>query len=111
MLVLGSDSQAVIEKTRRYSANHYHRLPVVFVKGEGIRLWDMEGREYLDMLSTYSALNIGHNHPRITEVINKRKRANLLDNVSNAVYTPEYAEFVESLAKFCFLDRVLPKNG
>ena len=81
MLELGVVSQAIIEKTHKYSANHYHRLPVVVVKGEGTRVWDAEGREYIDMLSCYSAL------------------------------TPDYAEFVEQLAKFCFLDKVLPLNS
>ncbi|MBI2674241.1 MAG: ornithine--oxo-acid transaminase [Candidatus Yanofskybacteria bacterium] len=106
---LGPKSQAVIERTHKYSANHYHRLPVVFVRGEGVRLWDLEGREYIDMLGTYSALNVGHCHPRILNVL--REQAGLLANVSNAVYTPQYADFVENLAKFCFLDKVLPKNG
>lgn len=107
--MLGPSSRSVIEKTHKYSADHYHRLPAVFVKGEGIRLWDIEGREYIDMLGTYSALNVGHCHPRIVKVL--REQAGLLANVSNAVYTPAYADFVESLAKFCFLDKVLPKNG
>ena len=109
MLELGVVSQAIIEKTHKYSANHYHRLPVVVVKGEGTRVWDAEGREYIDMLSCYSALNLGHSHPRILKVL--RERAGLLANVSNAVYTPDYAEFVEQLAKFCFLDKVLPLNS
>jgi ornithine--oxo-acid transaminase len=107
--MLGVASQAVIDRIHKYSANHYHRLPVVIVKGEGTRVWDAEGREYIDMLSCYSALNLGHSHPRILKVL--REQAGLLANVSNAVYTPDYAEFVEQLAKFCFLDKVLPLNG
>ena len=109
MLELGPFSQKIIEKTHKYSANHYRRLPVVFVKGSGTRLWDAEGHEYIDMLGTYSALNIGHCHPRILKVL--REQAGLLANVSNAVYTPQFADFVERLAKFCFLDKVLAKNG
>lgn len=108
-MLLGPASLAVIEKINKYSANHYHRLPVVFVKGEGVRLWDMEGREYIDMLGTYSALNVGHSHPRVVKVL--REQAGILANVSNAVFTPYYADFVEALAEFCFLDKVLPKNG
>jgi len=104
-------SLGIIEKIHKYSANHYHRLPLVVVRGEGTRLWDAEGREYIDMLSCYSALNIGHNHPRIIRLIQERQSRGLIDNVSNAVYTPEYANFVESLAKFCFLDKVLPMNS
>lgn len=111
MLELGLVSQAVIEKTRKYSANHYHRLPVVIVRGYGTRVWDAEGKEYIDMLSCYSALNVGHSHPRILKVLSEQ--ASLLANVSNAVYTPAYAEFVESLAQFCslYLDKVLPINS
>ena len=111
MLELGPVSQEIIKKTNKYSASHYYRLPVVFVKGLGTRLWDLEGREYIDMLSCYSALNIGHNHPRITRLIQNRQSNDLIDNVSNAVFTPEYADFVEQLTKFCFLDEVLAKNG
>src|SRR3989344_4202654 len=107
--MLGPASQEVIEKIQKFSANHYHRLSVVIVRGEGTRVWDIEGREYIDMLSCYSALNVGHSHPRILKVL--REQAGLLANVSNAVYTPVYAEFVERLAKFCFLDKVLPKKG
>ncbi len=111
MLELGPVSQEIIERTHKYSANHYHRLSVVFARGSGARLWDAEGREYIDMLSCYSALNIGHNHPRIVQVVRDRQSNGLIDNVSNAVFTPEYADFVECLAKFCFLDEVLAKNG
>ncbi len=107
--MLGPASQAVIEKIHKYSANHYHRLPVVIARGEGTRVWDVEGREYLDMLSCYSVLNVGHGHPRVANVL--REQAVLLANVSNGVYTPYYAEFVEWLAKFCFLDKVLPMNS
>src|SRR3989344_6835171 len=107
--MLGPASQEVIEKIQKFSANHYHRLPVVIVRGEGTRVWDIEGNEYFDMLSCYSVLNVGHSHPRIVNVL--REQAGLLVNVSNAVYTPYYAEFVERLAKFCSLDKVLPMNS
>src|SRR3989338_11458349 len=107
--MLGPASQEVIEKIQKYSANHYHRLPVVIVRGEGTRVWGIDGREYIDMLSCYSALNVGHSHPRVIKVL--LEQSGLLANVSNAVYTSVYAEFVERLAKFCFLDKVLPINS
>ena len=107
--MLGPVSRAIIEKTNKYSANHYHRLPIVIVRGEGTRVWDADDREYIDMLSCFSALNVGHSHPRIIKVL--LKQSVLLANVSNAVYTPVYAEFAERLAKFCFLDKVLPMNS
>ena len=108
MLAIGPCAQ-MIDKTHKYSANHYHRLPVVIVRGEGTRVWGIDGREYIDMLSCYSALNVGHSHPRVIKVL--LEQSGLLANVSNAVYTSVYAEFVERLAKFCFLDKVLPINS
>src|SRR3989344_3355394 len=98
-------SKEVIGRIHKYSANHYHRLPVVIVGGLGIRVWDIEGREYIDMLSAYSALNVGHSHPRVLSVL--RKQAGLLANISNGVYTDVYVDFAEGLANFCFLDKVL----
>ena len=56
---------AIIAETDRYSAHNYHPLPVVIERGEGVWVWDAEGRKYLDCLSAYSAVNQGHCHPKI----------------------------------------------
>ncbi|MBI4158340.1 MAG: ornithine--oxo-acid transaminase [Candidatus Yanofskybacteria bacterium] len=109
MLVLGPDSQAVIEKTHKFSANNYHPLPVVLKNGKGVYVWDTEDREYIDMLSAYSALNFGHNHPRLVAAL--AKQSSKLSVTSRAFYTDIFAEFVECLARFCFLDKVLPMNS
>ena len=103
-------SQAVIERIRRYSSHHYERVPIVVDRARGASVWDLEGREYIDMLSCFSAV-IDHNHPRITRVICEWREQGKVDNVSNLYNTPVYADFVESLAGFCGMEKVLPKNG
>ena len=90
MLAIGPCAQ-MIDKTHKYSANHYHRLPVVIVRGEGTRVWGIDGREYIDMLSCYSALNVGHSHPRVIKVL--LEQSGLLANVSNSLYTSFFSQF------------------
>src|SRR5215210_7173389 len=62
---LSSKAQVLIEKENKYGAHNYHPLPVVLEKGEGVYLWDVDGKRYFDFLSAYSAVNQGHCHPRI----------------------------------------------
>ena len=64
-----SDSSAVIAETERVSAPNYSPLPVVVSRGEGVWVWDVEGRRYLDCISAYSSLNQGHRHPRIVAAL------------------------------------------
>ncbi|HEY3516149.1 MAG TPA: aminotransferase class III-fold pyridoxal phosphate-dependent enzyme, partial [Gammaproteobacteria bacterium] len=64
-----SDSAAVIAETERVSAPNYSPLPVVVSRGEGVWVWDVEGRRYLDCISAYSSLNQGHRHPRIVAAL------------------------------------------
>lgn len=99
----------VMERTHKFSANNYHPLPVVLTRGKDVYVWDTESREYIDMLSAYSALNFGHNHPRLVNAL--VSQASALSVTSRAFYTDVFAEFVEKLAKFCFLDKVLPMNS
>ena len=73
------------ELERRYAIGTYVRNPVQFVRGEGCRLWDADGQEYLDFLSGISVLNVGHCHPRVVEAV--REQAGLLTHVSNLYYT------------------------
>jgi ornithine--oxo-acid transaminase len=63
------ETERYLDEAERYSAHNYHPLPVVLTRGEGIWVWDVEGRRYLDMLSAYSALNQGHAHPRIVQAL------------------------------------------
>jgi len=62
-------SKEIIELTKKYGANNYHPLPVVIARAEGIWVEDVEGKRYMDMLSSYSALNQGHRHPKIIQAL------------------------------------------
>ena len=65
-------SEDLIKKEHQYSAHNYHPLPVVLSKGEGVYVWDVEGKKYYDFLSAYSAVNQGHSHPRIIDALVKQ---------------------------------------
>ena len=69
MTTLVSSSHQAIELEDRYGAHNYHPLPVVLTRGEGVFLWDVEGKRYFDFLSAYSAVNQGHCHPRIIQAL------------------------------------------
>ena len=62
-------AQALIDTETRYGSHNYHPLDVVCERGEGVYLWDVDGRRYMDFLAAYSAVNQGHNHPRIAEAL------------------------------------------
>lgn len=104
----GQNSAAVFDKIQKYSAHHYKHSPVVPVRGLGVRVWDIEGREYIDMHSSYSVHNFGHNHPRLIEAMTAQ--AKKLCVMSLAFPTDVYADFAEALARFCYLKRVMPAN-
>ena len=65
-------SQHAMELEDRYGAHNYHPLPVVLSRGEGVYLWDVEGKRYYDFLSAYSAVNQGHCHPRIVSALQQQ---------------------------------------
>lgn len=102
-------TREIIERIKRFSANNYHPFDIVISKAAGTRVWDIEGNEYLDMHSSYSVHNFGHNHPRLIRVL--IEQAHELCVMSRAFNTDVYADFVECLARFCFLDKVLPASG
>lgn len=106
--MMGQNSKDVFEKIQKYSAHHYQHSPVVPVRGLNTRVWDIEGREYIDTHSSYSVHNFGHNHPRLLKAM--RVQARELCVMSLAFPTNIYADFVEALAKFCFMKRVMPAN-
>jgi acetylornithine/N-succinyldiaminopimelate aminotransferase len=82
---------------RHHAAATYVRAPVQFVRGEGVRLWDVEGNEYLDFLAGISVLNVGHCHPRVVAAI--REQAGLLTHASNLFYTAPGLELSAALAR------------
>ncbi len=92
----------------RHSAHNYHPLPVVLNKGEGVYVWDVEGKKYLDFLSGYSAVNQGHCHPRIVDsFISQAKKLTLTSRAFHNDQFGEYAQYITNLFRY---DKVLPMN-
>ncbi|XP_023930707.1 ornithine aminotransferase, mitochondrial-like isoform X1 [Lingula anatina] len=105
---LGEPSKRVFEKEDKYGAHNYHPLPVALCKGKGVHVWDVEGNQYYDFLSAYSAVNQGHCHPKIIEAL--KGQAEVLTLTSRAFYSNllgEYEEFMHNLFGY---DKVLPMN-
>jgi ornithine--oxo-acid transaminase len=75
----GLSSQQIIALEEKYGAHNYHPLPVVLSKGKGVHVWDVEGKQYLDFLSSYSAVNQGHCHPRIVKAMQEQAEVLTLD--------------------------------
>lgn len=92
----------------RYGAHNYHPLPVVLTKGKGTRVWDVDGTEYFDFLSAYSAVNQGHCHPKIIEALTEQ--AQTLTLTSRAFYNDTLGEYSEFITDYFGMDRVLPMN-
>ena len=97
-----------IELEEKYGAHNYHPLPVVLQKGEGVHVWDVDGKKYYDFLSGYSAVNQGHCHPVITEAfIRQAKRLTL---TSRAFYNDQLGEYEKYITAYFGYDKVLPVN-
>jgi ornithine--oxo-acid transaminase len=67
-------AQQIIALEEKYGAHNYHPLPVVLSKGKGVHVWDVDGKQYLDFLSSYSAVNQGHCHPRIVKAMQDKQK-------------------------------------
>lgn len=102
-------SQDFIAKEDKFGAHNYHPLPVVLAKGEGIFVWDVEGKKYFDFLSAYSAVNQGHCHPKITKAL--IDQASTLALTSRAFYNNVLGEWEEYMTKLFGYDRMLPMNS
>jgi ornithine--oxo-acid transaminase len=98
-----------IQFTDKFSAHNYHPLPVVLNRGEGIWVWDVEGKKYLDMLSGYSALNQGHCHPKIADAI--KKQVSQLTLTSRAFHNDKMGFFLEKICNLTGYEKVLPMNS
>lgn len=101
-------SAALIELEDKYGAHNYHPLPVVLSRGEGVYVWDVEGKKYYDFLSAYSAVNQGHCHPRIVHAM--VEQAQTLTLTSRAFYNDKLGLYEEYLTKYFGFDKVLPMN-
>ena len=97
-----------ITREGKFGAHNYHPLPVVLEKGEGVFVWDVEGKRYFDFLSGYSALSQGHCHPKIIKVLTEQ--AQKLTLVSRAFYADILGEYMEFACKFFGYDKLLPMN-
>lgn len=103
-----TQSQKLIELSETYGAHNYHPLPVVIDRAEGVWVYDPEGNRYLDMLSSYSALNQGHRHPRIISAL--KNQADKVTLTSRAFHNSEIGPFLKELADICGMEMVLPMN-
>lgn len=100
------NSMIVLEEM--HGARNYDPLPVVLVRGEGVYLWDDEGKNYLDMMSAYSAVSFGHAHPRLLKALTEQ--AQRLAVVSRAYHTDQLPLFLEKICRLTGQDRALPMN-
>lgn len=101
-------SQDAITLENEHGAHNYHPLPVVLSKGEGVYLWDVEGKKYFDFLSAYSAVNQGHCHPRIVGAL--KDQADKLTLTSRAFYNDVLGPYEKYVTEYFGFDKVLPMN-
>ena len=92
----------------KYGAHNYHPLPVVLAKGEGVFVWDVEGKKYYDFLSAYSAINQGHCHPKIVDAL--KNQVDVLTLTSRAFYNDTLGEYEKYVTDYFGFDKVLPMN-
>ncbi|OPX28465.1 MAG: ornithine--oxo-acid transaminase [Gemmatimonadaceae bacterium 4484_173] len=101
-------SKQAIDLEYHYGAHNYHPLPVVLARGEGVFVWDVEGKKYYDFLSAYSAVNQGHCHPKIVEALTEQ--AGKLALTSRAFHNDVLGEFEKFATEYFGYDKVLPMN-
>jgi ornithine--oxo-acid transaminase len=101
-------SAELIALEENFGAHNYHPIPVVIDKGEGVYVWDVEGKKYFDFLSAYSAVNQGHCHPRIVKALTTQ--AQKLTLCSRAFYNSQLGEYEKFITDFFGYDKVLPMN-
>ena len=103
------NSQYFINLEEKHGAHNYHPLPVVLERGEGVFVWDVEGKKYYDFLSAYSAVNQGHSHPKIVDaLVNQAKKLAL---TSRAFYNSNLGEYEKKITTLFGFDKVLPMNS
>ncbi|WP_439152149.1 ornithine--oxo-acid transaminase [Winogradskyella sp.] len=102
-------SQEAMALENKYGAQNYHPLPVVLSKGEGVFVWDVEGKKYYDFLSAYSSLNQGHCHPKIVNAMNEQ--AQRLTLTSRAFYNDMLGKYEKYATEYFKFDKMLPMNS
>lgn len=103
-----TSSQEAIDLENKYGAHNYHPLPVVLSKGEGVYVWDVEGKKYYDFLSAYSAVNQGHCHPKIIGALTEQ--AQKLTLTSRAFYNDSLGKYEKFASEYFGFDKLLPMN-
>lgn len=101
-------SEALMQMEDKYGAHNYHPLPVVLARGEGVYVWDVEGKKYYDFLSAYSAVNQGHCHPKIVGAMVDQART--LTLTSRAFYNDALGPYEKFVTDYFGFDKVLPMN-
>ena len=101
-------SDQAFEMEDKHGAHNYHPLPVVLSKGKGVRVWDVEGKQYYDFLSAYSAVNQGHCHPKIVKAMHDQ--ASTLALTSRAFYNDVLGPYEKYVTEYFMFDKVLPMN-
>jgi len=102
-------SNEIIALEDKHGAHNYHPLPVVLAKGEGVFVWDVEGKRYYDFLSAYSAVNQGHCHPKLVDAITKQ--AQTLTLTSRAFHNDKLGLYEQKITELFGFDKVLPMNS
>ena len=100
--------QDYMAREEKFGAHNYHPLPVVLERGEGVYVWDVEGKRYYDFLSAYSAVNQGHCHPKIVNALTEQSK--ILTLTSRAFYNNVLGEYEEFITNYFGYDKVLPMN-
>ncbi|MDR1458927.1 MAG: ornithine--oxo-acid transaminase [Bacteroidales bacterium] len=103
-----TSSEQAIALENKYGAHNYHPLPVVLSKGKGALVWDVEGKQYYDFLSAYSAVNQGHCHPKITNAL--KEQAETITLTSRAFYNDCLGSYEKYVTEYFGYDKVLPMN-
>lgn len=98
----------LIDLEKKYGANIYSPLPLVLVKAKGIHAWDDQGKQYIDMMSAYSAVSHGHCHPRLVKAL--QQQAETLVITSRSYYTDKLGAFLETLAQYTGYEQIVPMN-
>lgn len=101
-------SKEFIALENQHGAHNYHPLPVVLARGEGVHVWDVEGKRYYDFLSAYSAVNQGHCHPRIVHTL--KEQASTLTLTSRAFFNDVLGAYEQYITEYFGYDKVLPMN-
>lgn len=108
MMATLTKSEQLMGLEEKFGAHNYHPIPVVIEKGEGVFVWDAEGKRYYDFLSAYSAVNQGHCHPRLVKVVTEQVQK--LTLTSRAFYNTKLGEFEKFITNYFGYDKVLPMN-